>query len=163
MLNMRGRKWSTRKIVVISDGQPTLNFATNEAAQECKDRNVVIDFIVVNTGFNKDNAAWDLFKRLPSYPWNAHTHHVNGMNQLLMKPTMIASRILPRICPRARSVSRVIRYAARRGYLMIHRGRDCGNWWYPLGRFRRVRSCARAAKRKGFKGFVFQFHWLLRS
>lgn len=163
MLQRRGRKWANRKIVVISDGQPTLTFATSQAATECKDKNVVIDFIVVNSAFDKDNAAWDDFKRLPSYPWNAHTHHIKGMNQLLMKPSMLASRLLPRICPKARSVSRLIKRSARKGYIMVHRGRDCGNWWVYLGRFQNVRNCARAADRRQYKSFVFQFHKLLRT
>merc|ERR1719343_857603 len=95
MVQNRGRESAHKKIVIIGDGQPTLNFATNEAAQECKDRNVILDFIVVSKTFDKKNAAWDLFKRLPSYPWHAHTHHINGMDELLMKPVMLANRILP--------------------------------------------------------------------
>jgi hypothetical protein len=163
MVQRRGRWWSTRKVVVISDGQPTFAFAASEAAQECKDRNVVIDFIVVNANFDKDNAAWDDFKKLPSFPWHAHTHVVEGLAQLQMKPIMMANRMLPRICPRARSVSRVIDFSASKGYALVHRGRDCANWWYPLGKFRRVQDCAAEAASQGFKSFVFQFHRLLKT
>jgi hypothetical protein len=163
MVQRRGRWWSNRKVVVISDGQPTLEFATTEAAQECKDRNVVLDFIVVSTSFDKKNKAWDAFKALPSFPWHAHTHHINGLDELMMKPVMLANRMLPRICPHARSVSRVISFAAKEGYMMVHRGRDCGNWWFPLGKHRTAKSCARRAARLGFKSFVFQFSRILRS
>lgn len=145
MVQRRGRWWSTRKVVVIGDGQPTLEFATTEAAQECKDRNVVLDFIVISTSFDKKNKAWDAFKALPSFPWHAHTHHIKGMDELMMKPVMLANRMLPRICPQARSVTRVIEHASRNGYMMVHRGRDCGNWWYPLGKFADVSQCARRA------------------
>merc|ERR1712196_463484 len=163
MLQNRGRNLATRKIVVIGDGQPTLNFATNEAAQECKDRNIEIDFIVVSTTFDKDNAAWDKFKMLPSYPWHAHTHVIRGIDELMLKPQMFASRMLPRVCPKARSVQRVIKKSAKKGYVMVHRGRDCGNWWMYLGRHKTAKECAARAHKRGVKGFVFQQTKMLRT
>ena len=85
------------------------------------------------------------------------------MDAILASPTAIADKLIPRICPRAISMSRMIKKSAKKGVFLLHRGRDCGNWWVSLGRHKNARSCARRAQRKGYKSFVFQFSKMNKS
>jgi len=60
-------------------------------------------------------------------------------------------------------VLRVIEDFAEQGYALLHEGRDCANWWAPLGMHTSPKECARVARRMGYKGFVFQSHPAFQS
>merc|ERR1719456_369031 len=78
-----------------------------------------------------------------------------------MKPEQFAKNMIPLVCGKALSVKRIARKAKKTGWALVTAGKDCGNWWKYVGRFRHPAQCARKILRnprrfRGINQFVFQ-------
>jgi hypothetical protein len=135
VLGQTGRPEAQSAVMVISDGQFSMEFQTAEKARELKDKSVQI-FLVAITEVKGDELK--TYRRFASRPVETNFVRIPGLSALKYNSDLFTGRIIAKFCPKAFSPSQQQQKEEEQEYMMIHeRGYpddSCGSWtWHGKG------------------------------
>jgi len=93
------RSEAQQSVMVITDGQPTFSFMTNEMVQQLDDKGIMRYFVVISETSLNDKSMQDM-KDWASEPWDTNIVHVNGgLLMLEADPDLWAEKAITKFCP----------------------------------------------------------------
>merc|ERR550514_67595 len=124
MYTAAGRKGAQSAILVITDGQPSFKFQTQELVEQLDDKGVQRFFVVVSD----DDKAMDVMKKWASDPWETNLIQIPGFEALLDEPDRDywAVKAVTMFCPAAYSPSLATAQEDAGGYIHVRDGAFCG-------------------------------------
>jgi hypothetical protein len=159
-----GRKKSQSRVLVITDGKPSFLYNTGKEINAMKDAGTQIDMVVIHPQRGSKEVAQ--MKKWVSSPWQSHMVYVKGNQGLKSFTAKHVTKSLVQFCPKAWSPKWQAILAARRGFKLIVRRKDCLNWWWRIHnsctnrRCYSLKDCSAAARQVGAKYFVmYQSRW----
>jgi len=164
MFRMRPARPVPQAVLVVTDGQPSFKFQTNEFVKQLEDSAIMRYFVVVTeNGINSE--MMDVVKVWASKPWETNVVHVKGGLQVLSAdPEVWAERALVKFCPKSYSPKVGDWTAKTYGYLLVVQDGWCGKvktWRKNRLPSRRagvanVQACMVLSKERNFTNFVYR-------
>lgn len=161
-------------VMVVTDGQPSFKFQTDEFVNQLEDAGIMRYFVVVTeNGINSN--MMESVKSWASRPWETNVVHIQGGLQVLSAdPDIWADKALVKFCPQAYSPKVADWQSKTYGYLLVVQNGWCGRkrTWKKnrLGGWRAtvkdVKECALLAQEKNYTNFVYQTYnrlWVIRT
>lgn len=151
---------AVQKILVLTKGKNTQCTIAKEVASKLRMKGIVIDIVLFSADYAENEGPYKILRDdIANYPPEAHFHVVPGLHTLVswQSTTEAVSRILPAVCPDAVSPVQAIKKQCEEKALLLHKGRQCGDWNYHLSSkvVASPQECANLALAKGFRAFVF--------
>jgi len=149
-------------LMVISDGQPSFKYQTDEMAQQLSDKSIMKYFVAVTeNGINSD--MMNSVKKWASQPWKTNVLHIKGgLNELAADTNFWAQQAIVKFCPKAYSPSANVYEEKSYGYKHVMDGAHCGNinMSRSMGiEAATVQDCAGRAQEHHYQTFLFGTHF----
>jgi len=152
MFSVKGRPGAQSAILIITDGQPSFQFQTNEMVVQLNDKNIQRFFVVVSEG---GGHSLDLMKTWASKPWATNLLHIPGLVVLESDVGLWAQKVLTLFCPVAMSPSSMIYQDTTVGFMKVREGGFCGEKGNLLSdKVESAADCAELAKQFGSSAFI---------
>jgi len=154
-----GASQATQKILVLTKGKRVECTIAKEVASKIKSKKILIDVVLMSAEYESNPGPYQILKEIVSYPAHAHFHVIHGLHTLVSwaSTSEAVSRIIPMTCPDAVSPKQAIKKQCDQKAIMLHKGRECGDWTHPLSTkvVPTVQDCANLALQKGFAAFIY--------
>jgi hypothetical protein len=148
-----------QKVLVLTKGKRTQCTIAKETAEKMKMKGIIIDMVLMSADYESSPQPYDILKEIVSYPSHIHFHVVNGLHTLVswQSTSEAVSRVLPTVCPDAVSPDHAIKKMCAQKALLLHKGRECGDWTFHLSKkvVSSPEECANLALAAGYRSFVF--------
>jgi len=165
MFRMQPARRVPQAVLVVTDGQPSFKFQTDEFVHQLEDSGIMRYFVVVTeNGINSD--MMEVVKGWASRPWETNVVHIEGgLQALSADPGIWAEKALVKFCPKSYSPTVGDWESKTYGFLLVVQGGWCGKYktWkknrLPSGRFSsvaNVQACSLLAQEKNFTNFVYR-------
>jgi len=158
LFEQASRSTAQHSIMVITDGQPSFSFITEEKVTELDEKGIMRYFVVI-TKDDADGTTMDLIKSWASQPWETNVIHVHGMDAFDSDMDMWVEKAVTHFCPVAYSPALGAWQADAYGYRLVKDGAECGavseKIMLPRGAtaVNVEKECARHATELGFSAF----------
>jgi len=117
MFREGGRTDAQSAIMILTDGKPSLKFASNQAVQKLKDKNVKVFMAPIADNSGKDT---DLLKQWASQPWETNYERIPGLAALKPNFNMFGQKLVTKFCPSSFSPSQQKQKEEARGFILVH-------------------------------------------
>ncbi|CAK0883070.1 unnamed protein product, partial [Prorocentrum cordatum] len=117
MFREGGRPDAQSAIMILTDGRPSLRFASGQAVRKLKDKNVKVFMAPIADNSGKDT---DLLKQWASQPWETNYERIPGLAALKPNFDMFGQRLVAKFCPSSFSPSRQKQKEEARGFILLH-------------------------------------------
>jgi hypothetical protein len=155
MLREKGREDAQSAVLVITDGVPSMKFATTQQVDKLKEGNTQIYFAPISEFAAK---KFDVLKGWASEPWETNYERLPGLLALSNNFPLFAQRVLTKFCPNAFSPMRQAEEDKARGFMLIKEGgwpsMDCATFTV-MGHYLDIVACGLAVKEQGVKAFTY--------
>jgi hypothetical protein len=156
MLREKGREDAQSGVLVITDGVPSMKFATTQQVEKLKEGNTHVYFAPISQFAAK---KFEVLKGWASSPWETNYERIPGLLALGSNYPLFAQRLLTKFCPNSFSPMRQAEKDAQRGFMLIHESgwpsHDCGAFTV-MGSYLDVTACALAVKEQGVSAFCYE-------
>jgi uncharacterized protein YegL len=146
MFRERGRQDAQSAVMVITDGTPSMKFATSQQVTKLKETNVHIFFAPIA---EFPSRKFDVLKEWASSPWETNYERIPGLLALSNNFDLFGQRLVSKFCPNSFSPSQEKTKADERGYMLIHEygypGAGCGSQ-YRMGQYETIEECMLAVR-----------------
>jgi uncharacterized protein YegL len=146
MFREGGREDAQSALMIITDGKPSMKFATSQQVEKLKAINVHIFFAPI-AEFPSRNL--DILKEWASAPWETNYERVPGLVALGNNFDMFGQRLVSKFCPNSFSPSQEKAKAEEQGYMLIHEygypDAGCG-MNYRMGTYQTIEDCMLAVR-----------------
>jgi len=151
MYTTAGRKGAQSALLVITDGQPSFQFQTNELVEQLDDKGVQRFFVVVTD----NQKSVDLMKTWASAPWETNLLHVGGIAVLEADESIWTQKALTLFCPMAMSLEVMEQKERSGGYMHVKDGGYCESRGALLStEVNDAKGCAFLANGAGVQSFL---------
>jgi hypothetical protein len=151
-------------VIVISDGTPSFNIQSIDAAEALDHSGAKINIVSIRDTFDDE---MHFLEKLVTTPTKQHLIHIKGFTALKTNVKGAVNNVLAKTCPESESPkAREVKEKVR-GFELVHEGKDCPCWWHDLTqecpwkgffkghRCKSARQCFRKAKEAQSDDFVF--------
>jgi uncharacterized protein YegL len=156
MLREKGRQDAQSAVLVITDGPPSMKFATTQQVEKLKEGNTQIYFAPIAAFPNK---RFDILKSWVSAPWETNYERIPGLLALGGNFPLFAQRLITKFCPDSFSPMRQAEKDKDRGFMLIRENGwpdlDCGAFTV-MGHYLDVVACGLAVKEQGVLAFAYE-------
>jgi uncharacterized protein YegL len=146
MFREGGREDAQSAVLIITDGTPSMKFATSQQVAKLKETNVHIFFAPIA---EYPSRKFDVLKEWASSPWETNYERVPGLLALENNFDMFGQRLVSKFCPNSFSPSQEKTKAEEQGYMLIHEygypDADCGTN-YRMGTYETIDACMLAVR-----------------
>jgi len=146
MFREGGREDAQSALLIITDGKPTMKFATSQQVAKLKETNVHIFFAPIAEYPSRN---FDILKEWASAPWETNYERVPGLLALGNNFDMFGQRLVSKFCPNSFSPSQEKAKADEQGYMLIHEygypDSGCATN-YKMGDYQTIEDCMKAVR-----------------
>mmetsp|Transcript_64938 Transcript_64938/g.172595 ORF Transcript_64938/g.172595 Transcript_64938/m.172595 type:complete len:996 (-) Transcript_64938:233-3220(-) len=146
MFREGGREDAQSALMVITDGKPSMKFATSQQVEKLKEMNVHMYFAPIA---EFPSRKFDVLKGWASEPWETNYERVPGLLALSNNFDMFGQRLVAKFCPNSFSPSQEKAKAEDKGYMLIHEygypDSACG-MNYRMGVYATIEDCMLAVR-----------------
>jgi Mg-chelatase subunit ChlD len=123
------RKDAQSAVIVITDGTPSFNIQSIDAAEALDKTGAKINIVAIRDTIDDE---MKFLEKLVTTPTKQHLIRVAGFQELKTNVKGAVNTVLAKTCPdsespKARKVKETVR-----GFELVHEGKDCPCWWHDL-------------------------------
>jgi len=155
MLRQGGRKDAQSAVLVLTDGKPSMKFATGQQVDKLKESGVMIYMAPVAQFPSKD---FDILKEWASQPWETNYERIPGLDALANNFDKFGGKMIAKFCPKAFSPSLEKKKSENAGYMLIHEfgyPDDACGANFNMGIYASLDECYLGVKEQGMKAFAY--------